>query len=216
MARIHDMFVQNIEEGVADDQGDIDMADAEPPPAAVDGTKWNFLLDMVPGQQLSMESCKCIVEASVSFFIHLDAKSKVDFLDNIADLLLYVANESMDHGKDKKKMKLPAARIVEMLNLIGPIISVQNGGTVFQTPAFALADSIRMAAENPDGTVSELILPRFDVCLLLFNSHSLVFLCCQELCYCFGIHEFHRPAQGIVSTESELVHLYPQKSGIQN
>lgn len=172
MARIDDMFVRNIEEAVADDQG---VADPEPPPEAVaagaDGTKWNFLLDMVPGQQLSMESCTCIVQAWVSFLIHLDEETKVDFLNNIANLLLYVANESMDHGneKKKKKMKLPAAGTVKMMNLIGPIISVQNGGTVYQTPAFALADNIRMGVESPDGTVTELILPRFDVSLLVFN-----------------------------------------------
>jgi hypothetical protein len=133
-----------------------------------DNSKVKSLLDLGPGDALEFESLSTVIQLFDTFLKNLDAKSKSTLLEDLANLLCFMSK------KKKGKKKSPNAEVVAWLNILGPLI-IKHDKKELDMSNVELIDleTISFSISSADGAVSDILLPRFDVCYLLPNVFSM-------------------------------------------
>jgi hypothetical protein len=159
--------MDDIKPNLGDDGSDVDsesesdsqdkLEDKIAESAGSQSSSFQHLLDLAPGEAISMITINSIIKAMASLLLHLDAESKQSLLADIKVLFLF-----MDE-KIKGKKKSPKAEVIEWLNTFGPLVILKSGNEVAQEHGYARLAHFAILVSEEDGTEIELLLPRNDV-----------------------------------------------------
>jgi hypothetical protein len=131
-------------------------------PAQIIPAKFEDLKDLIPGDSLSAQSIDVILRIAYDQLGRLNSDSKETFVKDIAHVIDYVLNERKSE-KEKKKMKLPDAKLIKWLNVIGPLTTLSETGVLNIPDSDADKYSISVAASEDGESDTVYMIPRLDV-----------------------------------------------------
>lgn len=129
--------------------------------------KFESFVELIPGATITETTLQEIVDRTFNLLLHLNAVSKVSFLQDCVVLLEFVSN--MENEKKAKK-KQPDADLLTWLNVIGPLVELLVTKTC-SAPLVPDSDSLSISFDDGEGgEASVFLLPRRDVCFIIPNN----------------------------------------------
>jgi hypothetical protein len=157
------------ESEVEEDDDDV-ASDSEAPKSSV---PFEFLVEFEEGALLTLQSIDDMIGAIVSLLLGLDYASRIFILQALRNLTGYAYKLSKidisDPKYDKKVqgIRKPDPAIINLVNLLGPLILLKNNRNIIQKIEYKDLDHLKIRiARGEDDEIKIFLLPTLDVCCI--------------------------------------------------